>query len=538
MRLRALVAVVMTTTVTVATGVIVVPTGAAAAANPYRSPVDVPIVDGFRPPPEPWQSGNRGIDYGTSAGDAVHAAADGEVVFAGDVAGTLHVTVRHADGLRTSYSFLATIDVVRGQRVRRGDCVGTAGGTFHFGVRTPDDEYLDPVAVLEGRIAPPVRLVRGAEDGEHPLWEERRSLLRVVLDAGVEAVAAAGGTSAELARLAVHYAIELDPATHAARMAFAAYDWWQQSRQCTDPSVATPSLSSTHIVVEVSGLGTASASNSAWELDTQTIGYADGDVVRFSYAGGRAPDEHLAREAFPSVAVREFSSIDSQQSIELSASRLETLLASIARDRPGVPIDVVAHSQGGVVARLALERSGDRLPDEVSTFVTIGSPHQGAPLATAVTALGHSAAGEAALAQLRGSSATGPLDDRLPAIAQLAETSGVIVELHDGSIPARVRFVTIGAAGDLTVPGSAALDAAADARVMVDTPIGPAVHGDQVRDPRVTREVALAVAGRGPTCTSFGSAMGARARAEAVRATESFAAATAAGFALAATGPN
>ena len=42
----------------------------------------------------------------------MRASADGTVVFAGPVAGTLHVTLRHADGVRTSYSVLAAIEVV------------------------------------------------------------------------------------------------------------------------------------------------------------------------------------------------------------------------------------------------------------------------------------------------------------------------------------------------------------------------------------------------------------------------------------------
>ena len=535
MRSRALVAVVLVISSSI---VLADPARAAARSTSYRPPVDAPIVDEFRPPPEPWQRGNRGIDYGTAPGTEVHAAADGTVVFAGDVAGALHVTVLHSDGLRTSYSFLASVEVVRGQRVHLGDVLGVTGGEFHFGVRTPDGAYLDPVAVLDGRVIPPVRLVPGADEGETPLWEERRSLLAVVLDAGADAVASATGTSVDIARLAIHYAIELDAATHAARAAWAAYDWWQQSLHCTDASVAAPTVQS-HIVVEVSGLGTASASNSAWELDTATIGYASNDVVRFSYAGGRAPDPSVDHDAYPSVPVRDFSSIDSQQALDESATRLAALLSSVSRDRPGVPIDVVAHSQGGVVARLAIERSSasGRLPDEVSSFVTIGSPHQGAPLATTVTAVGLSGMGDVALANLRGSSATGPLDDRLPAIGQLSETSGVIAELHDRPFPDRVRFVTIAASGDLTVPGTAALDPAADARVLVETPIGPSVHGDQVRDPRVTREVALAVAGMGPTCRSFGSAMGAWATGEGVRASETIAGAAASGFAIVASGP-
>ena len=60
--------------------------------------------------------------------------------FAGSVAGTLHVTVAHAGGLRTSYSFLAVGRGPRpGRTVARGDVVGTTGGAGddHDGARAP-----------------------------------------------------------------------------------------------------------------------------------------------------------------------------------------------------------------------------------------------------------------------------------------------------------------------------------------------------------------------------------------------------------------
>src|ERR687884_2023890 len=70
----------------------------------YRPPVDGPVIDPFRPPATPYGPGNRGIDYRTVPGELVRAAADGDVVFAGQVGGSLPVVVLHPDGIRTSYS--------------------------------------------------------------------------------------------------------------------------------------------------------------------------------------------------------------------------------------------------------------------------------------------------------------------------------------------------------------------------------------------------------------------------------------------------
>src|SRR5690606_10174309 len=97
----------------------------------YQPPVPEPPVDLFRPPTTPFGPGNRGVDYQTAVGAPVAAAAAGRVVFAGRVGAALHVTVLHPDGLRTSYSFLASTAVRPGQQVEGGDVVGTSSGHLH-----------------------------------------------------------------------------------------------------------------------------------------------------------------------------------------------------------------------------------------------------------------------------------------------------------------------------------------------------------------------------------------------------------------------
>ncbi len=137
----------------------------AAAALTLVPPVDGPIVRPFDPPARPWGPGHRGIDYRVPPGTPVRAAADGVVGFAGGVAGGLHVAIDHPGGLRTSYAYLARVDVSRGDRVGTGDVVGLSGGTgpghgpdvVHFGVRL-GGRYVDPLtlgaAPLRVRLAP------------------------------------------------------------------------------------------------------------------------------------------------------------------------------------------------------------------------------------------------------------------------------------------------------------------------------------------------------------------------------------------------
>lgn len=128
----------------------------AVSATPgYRRPVRGPIVRRFEPPPTPFAAGHRGIDMAVQIGTPVLAAADGVVAFAGRIGFELFVSIDHADGIRTTYSFLSTISVSRGDVVTRGSPVGTsgpghAGSTdphLHFGARI-GEEYLDPEPLL------------------------------------------------------------------------------------------------------------------------------------------------------------------------------------------------------------------------------------------------------------------------------------------------------------------------------------------------------------------------------------------------------
>lgn len=520
---------VLTASIAVTLAVAGCPARAAAAATTtvqYRAPSDAPIVDRFRPPPERWMAGNRGIDFGTEPGAPIVASADGKVVFAGPVAGALHVTVVHDDGLRTSYSFVASVGVAAGDRVRRGDVVATAGGPFHFGVRAPDGTYLDPELLLAGRLRPTVRLVPGTDDGLDALGaSERQSLLEIVVGGGVAAAASVRDGASDAAALLALYAGELHPATHAWRVADSITTWMGTRSSCTDASVPVPAHDQRRIVVLVSGLGTSSGSNTAMEVDTDALGYSPADVVPFSYSGGRAPRRATIAatdDPFRSIPQTTFGPLDSQQSISDSADRLSELLTQVAAAQPGVPIDVVAHSQGGVVARLAVERSGDdgRLPPSVASLVTVSSPQQGAPLASAVVALQHAPGGTTALSLVRSSGAADELDDRRPAIGQLAQTSSVVAELQERQVPDRVRFVTIGGSGDLVVPGSASSDPRADATVLLPTSIGTAAHGSLPSSPAGTREIGLAIAGRGPTCQGLGTTLASAVTAEAVRGGE------------------
>ena len=126
--------------------------------EPHEPPVMAPVVDPFRPPPQPWLPGNRGIEYGPTAAMTVRASASGVVTFAGPVAGNLFVTVAHDSSLRTTVGFLSEISVSAGDLVVQGQPLGIAGDRLHFSARR-DGAYIDPTLLFQ-RFETRVRLVR------------------------------------------------------------------------------------------------------------------------------------------------------------------------------------------------------------------------------------------------------------------------------------------------------------------------------------------------------------------------------------------
>lgn len=141
------------------------PTGTGAPTTAWGWPIPNPhhVVRGFDPPPQPWLPGHRGVDLDGEAGEAVLAAGAGVVAFAGEVARVPVVSIRHADGLLTTYEPVRT-RLHPGDPVRAGQRIGhlvlagshcTPAACLHWGLRRGVD-YLDPLALLHLN---PVRLL-------------------------------------------------------------------------------------------------------------------------------------------------------------------------------------------------------------------------------------------------------------------------------------------------------------------------------------------------------------------------------------------
>jgi murein DD-endopeptidase MepM/ murein hydrolase activator NlpD len=131
------------------------PSSVGPAYGTYAWPVQGPVIRGFEPPPDPYGPGHRGIDIGAPFGSDMVAAREGTVAFAGWVGGSLFITIDHADGVRTTYSWLSGVSVGKGDVVSRQQLIGQTGqghpGSatphLHFGARV-GDTYIDPMLLL------------------------------------------------------------------------------------------------------------------------------------------------------------------------------------------------------------------------------------------------------------------------------------------------------------------------------------------------------------------------------------------------------
>jgi murein DD-endopeptidase MepM/ murein hydrolase activator NlpD len=124
-------------------------------AGTWLWPVTGPVIRGFDPPDDPYSAGHRGIDIATAFGTAIRAPAAGVVTFSGKVGGLLFITLDHGDGLSSTYSWLSSTVVRKGDHVSRGATIGATGAGhpgssvahLHLGVKL-DGGYIDPMIML------------------------------------------------------------------------------------------------------------------------------------------------------------------------------------------------------------------------------------------------------------------------------------------------------------------------------------------------------------------------------------------------------
>jgi hypothetical protein len=500
----------------------------AARAGAWAPPVDAPVTRRFAPPATRYGPGHLGVDYAVARGTAVRAAGPGVVAFAGVIAGAVHVVVAHDGGLRTSYSFLTDATVHRGETVALGDVVGHAGATganhdgrvVHFGLRV-GETYIDPLSLFRPPdLSKVVHLAPSRDPALASVAAERRGVLaglaRHVGAVGRAVVGAVAGAARGTVRVLGDAVVvsadvaqrierllgrglpavpELAALLETMRWFPVAADALQVARRLVQWAASLSSCDhhapdadgtggSGHEVMVVAGIGShRTAGGASTDLPVERLGYDPAEARSFSYArdgGAYGPRDTLIP-------------------IEQAAHRLGDQLRAMQRANPGREVDLIAHSQGGVVALafLALEYDpADRSLPPLGTVVTLSSPLGGAPLATLASFVGTTAPGRQLLEHftLNG-----------PSLRELREHSHLLDRLDGAPLPAVVDLTTIGAAGDYVVP---ATRAHRDGAASFDAdPLTVSPHSAVVRDAAALRAVRAALEHRAMPCQSLGEAI-------------------------------
>jgi hypothetical protein len=515
---------------------VLVPTSDASAdaSSPWTRPVAGRVVRPFVAPKARYGAGHRGADLAAAPGTPVLAAGAGRVAFAGPVAGTLHVVIEHPGGLKTSVSFLATVAVRRGQSVAPGAVVGTAGGTgpehavgvVHFALRVqgeyvdpmrlfaaldltkavhlaplhhqPTQRGLDPPAAEARDLAQSLRIpqhIPGLEPEPEPsLWDRATGAVGDAFSGAVE-VGTFLGRPLLVTWRTIASSTPLGPVLedlHSMASRLVAY--LRAGTDCTNPKAAAAPVpgggGSGHLLFAVGGINshTDTRTGATFGLDASALGYHRDEVGWFSYRAGGGP----------------YRASDTWTDLVAQGRELRDQLRAFARAHQGREVDLVAHSQGGVVVdaflELAYDPSDPTLPP-LGTVVTLASPHQGAPLAEVAADVRASPAGRALL-----DGAEDLAGDALPpsggtSTRQLDPRSALMRQLRKRDLPDRMELTSVAGIDDGVVPGVSTVKRGA--RSVTTDPAGIGDHSAIVSDRVAMTAARLALEQRPPACVGL-----------------------------------
>ena len=145
--------------------ILVLPVWPQACAGNFSWPLRGRILRGFEKPKGPYgEGGHQGIDIEAKVGSEVRAAGDGTVSWTGELPRGRFVSISHPGGAKTTYLDLDRIDVTAGQRVKRGQVIGTVNGTRDDSTGKP---HLHFGAYLNGSPIDPRLLMSGIDAGDY-----------------------------------------------------------------------------------------------------------------------------------------------------------------------------------------------------------------------------------------------------------------------------------------------------------------------------------------------------------------------------------
>ncbi len=376
----------------------------------------------------------------------------------------------------------------------------TPGGGVDGAATTSDDSCDSGVPLLGGAIDAACDLGTWVADGADAAVDAGLRFLDATTGLGSEALAGLRTTvettvssmralSSELAHALARTPagkLALDVVTIGRRFADTV------TADCSDDAAdADGTGGSAHRVMVVAGIDSA---GKAWDrgptvaLDVKALGYHtdEGEVRYYSYAADGGA----------------YTADDTHGPIAVDALRLARQLRAMQREQPGREVDLIAHSQGGIVVDEFLShvyRAGDRTLPPLGNVVTLSSPHEGAPMATAGRRIRATTLGRAALDAIEDVSSFPPPSS--PAVQALAEGSPLLDHLWDQGVPEHFDMTTIGATEDVVVPATnISVPGATETVAAVDS---LSEHSAIVRAPDALRAVRAALEGRPPPCVSL-----------------------------------
>ncbi|MTV23874.1 peptidoglycan DD-metalloendopeptidase family protein [Nitriliruptoraceae bacterium ZYF776] len=389
----------------------------------YTAPHDGGVLRGFEEPDGPYGAGHRGVDLDAPAGARIVAAGHGVVRFAGEVAGQRWVTVEHPDGVLTTYGPLGVVAVRTGARVGRGELVGrlAAGGHgpdgrdegLHWSARR-DGVYVDPLTLLDGGVPRPTLVGPGGWRGRDPV------------------VVPFDGWGGEVSR----FGTRLEDSPDATRPGWAVAPNWHHL-------VVIPGLNSTSDDVP---------------FDATLLGYDEDRTTSFSYTG--------CDPTPTGCDPRTYRAIDTHHGLERAAHDLADLLRQLRRANGGQPVDLVGHSQGGLVASYFLDHLYDPTDPSyppIANLLTFATPFGGSPWADLGDSVSQSPAGflfggnRMHVAPETGTISRDPISISSPSIRDLQRSRGEqLLGLTDSppipTPPSGVRTLHLAGADDWVVP--------------------------------------------------------------------------------------
>lgn len=222
--------------------------------------------------------------------------------------------------------------------------------------------------------------------------------------------------------------------------------------------VPPPPPPNDNIVIAIGGIGSHTAGEngsvvpgaSMYSFDFRTLGFSEDQVYFYSYRGvenrgGSGP------YGFHEPYTKE----DSYRSIRSSALLLRMQIDAIHDSHPSKRIDLVAHSQGGLVAQYYLThlyREDDPVSVRIEHMVTIASPHQGADAAQVHHLLSDSQAGRRTLKELDTlATEIGFPPPSAPSVQDMAEGSAFLTDVATRWDSVHVKTTTISAMLDFVV---------------------------------------------------------------------------------------